>query len=462
MKRSLYAFAALLLLPFITVWSCMSWLLGQSGRFAGLVSLLAVVTLAGICIFHENIMIYDLPAAFAVALVLLLTTLPKSFLFHGTLVVAFVSYAITRHRLSFASSSTPTLDALIVCSCVGVAWTFACAQSLWIPANEADLHQSEAAVYKATLKTAPYHMKVVAGLGTVHVPYTGVRDLSSPPLNVVLVHGFAGGNALWAASLAPLAQHFHVFAVEWLGVGRSHRPRTSFKSYEEADAFFVQSLELWRSAMQLDSIVLCGHSMGGMFATHYALLYPQRIQQLVLISPCGLPDVEHDPHWLIDWLWKLQLTPMDLVRNAGPFGPRLMRFILTARLSRQPESNAIKRGVLDMELMVKYNYHNWAGKRSGEVAMYTHLLPRAYAKRPLKHMLVPSRLQMPISFIYGEDGNDWMNSSHAAKVIPGLTQHTVLHKVPSAGHQVFMDNPEGFNEALISSIHAAAKASFKE
>ncbi|RHY84597.1 hypothetical protein DYB35_007416 [Aphanomyces astaci] len=80
-----------------------------------------------------------------------------------------------------------------------------------------------------------------------------------------------------------------------------------------------------------------------MFVTHYALLFPQRVE--------------------------------DLVRSAGPLGPRLMRFILTARLSRQPDSNAIKRGVLDMDLMVAYNYHNWAGSRSGEVAMYTHLLP---------------------------------------------------------------------------------------
>ncbi|ETV79896.1 hypothetical protein, variant 1 [Aphanomyces astaci] len=415
MKRALYAIVALLLLPVIAVWSGVSWILGQSGRFAALVALVIVLTLAGLCIFRDSIAIYDLPAAFALVLLLLTTSfVPKSFLFHVTLVVAFLSYAIARHQYSFASSSTATLVALTACSCAGVVWTFVCANSLWIPANADALHHTETAVYKSTLKSAPFHMTIVAGLGTVHVPYAGPSK--APPSNVVLIHGFAGGNALWAASLAHLAQHFNVYAVEWLGVGRSHRPRTSFKTYEEADAFFVQSLELWRSAMQFDSMVLCGHSMGGMFVTHYALLFPQRVEQLVLISPCGLPDVEHDPHWLIDWLWKLQLTPMDLVRSAGPLGPRLMRFILTARLSRQPDSNAIKRGVLDMDLMVAYNYHNWAGSRSGEVAMYTHLLPRAYAKRPLKHMLVPSKLQMPISFIYGEDGNDWMNSSHAAKV----------------------------------------------
>ncbi|RLO12302.1 hypothetical protein DYB28_000968 [Aphanomyces astaci] len=268
MKRALYAIVALLLLPVIAVWSGVSWILGQSGRFAALVALVIVLTLAGLCIFRDSIAIYDLPAAFAVVLLLLTTSyVPKSFLFHVTLVVAFLSYAIARHQYSFASSSTATLEvALTACSCAGVVWTFVCANSLWIPANADALHHTETAVYKSTLKSAPFHMTIVAGLGTVHVPYAGPSK--APPSNVVLIHGFAGGNALWAAV---------------------------------------------------------------------------RLSQL-----------RH---------------------GAGPLGPRLMRFILTARLSRQPDSNAIKRGVLDMDLMVAYNYHNWAGSRSGEVAMYTHLLP---------------------------------------------------------------------------------------
>ncbi|CAK4094915.1 unnamed protein product [Aphanomyces euteiches] len=83
-------------------------------------------------------------------------------------------------------------------------------------------------------------------------------------------------------------------------------------------------------------------------------------------------------------------------------------------------------GHLPMDVMVQYVYNNWAQKKSGEVA------------------------------IYGEDGNDWMNSAHAAKIIPGLPQHTVLHKIPSAGHQVFMDNPQEFNDRMVESILAAA------
>lgn len=33
-----------------------------------------------------------------------------------------------------------------------------------------------------------------------------------------------------------------------------------------------------------------GHSTGGMLATRYALLYPDRVAQLVLVNPIGLKD----------------------------------------------------------------------------------------------------------------------------------------------------------------------------
>ncbi|WP_252499309.1 alpha/beta fold hydrolase, partial [Escherichia coli] len=33
-----------------------------------------------------------------------------------------------------------------------------------------------------------------------------------------------------------------------------------------------------------------GHSMGGMLATRYALLYPRQVERLVLVNPIGLED----------------------------------------------------------------------------------------------------------------------------------------------------------------------------
>jgi cardiolipin-specific phospholipase len=77
-------------------------------------------------------------------------------------------------------------------------------------------------------------------------------------------------------------------------MGRSSRPKWTIakKSNEtwdeivkEVEDHFVQSLEDWRESIGLEKMTLLGHSLGGYFATCYALQYPQRVEKLVLVSP---------------------------------------------------------------------------------------------------------------------------------------------------------------------------------
>lgn len=65
----------------------------------------------------------------------------------------------------------------------------------------------------------------------------------------------------------------------------------------------------------------------------------------------------------------------SVARYAGPFGPRLLRFIASARISVMPETSCIRRGDIPWEMVAAYWYHNWALKASGEIAMHSHLLP---------------------------------------------------------------------------------------
>lgn len=64
----------------------------------------------------------------------------------------------------------------------------------WIPARYKDLERIERRILRANVKV-PFTMTKVAGLGTVHVPCT---SSAKAPKTLVLVHGFAAGNALWA------------------------------------------------------------------------------------------------------------------------------------------------------------------------------------------------------------------------------------------------------------------------
>jgi cardiolipin-specific phospholipase len=88
-----------------------------------------------------------------------------------------------------------------------------------------------------------------------------------------------------------------VFAIDWLGMGRSARVPFTVKSKKsdiagrvnEAESFFVDSLEEWRLKMGLDKMTLIGHSLGAYFSVVYALRHPTRVSKLILLSPAGVP-----------------------------------------------------------------------------------------------------------------------------------------------------------------------------
>ena len=55
-----------------------------------------------------------------------------------------------------------------------------------------------------------------------------------------------------------------------------------------------------------------GHSMGGMLATRFALLYPERVTKLVLENPIGLEDYSKSiPAQSLDTLYKAELADTD-------------------------------------------------------------------------------------------------------------------------------------------------------
>lgn len=113
------------------------------------------------------------------------------------------------------------------------------------------------------------------------------------------------------------------------GFGRSSRPVFS-KDAKEAENQLIRSVEEWRREMQLDKIVLLGHSMGGFLAASYAIKYPDRVKHLILADPWGFPEKPSDyasksnvPLWVKAIAYVVQpLNPLWAVRVAGPFGTR--------------------------------------------------------------------------------------------------------------------------------------------
>ncbi|NGM89725.1 alpha/beta hydrolase, partial [Parapusillimonas sp. SGNA-6] len=117
--------------------------------------------------------------------------------------------------------------------------------------------------------------------------YMDVRPQQPNGRAVMLLHGKNFNGAYWKTTIDALtAEGYRVIVPDQIGFGKSSKP-VGFQ-------FTFQQLALNTKAimdtLHLDKICLLGHSMGGMLATRFALMFPERVEKLILENPIGLED----------------------------------------------------------------------------------------------------------------------------------------------------------------------------
>lgn len=181
------------------------------------------------------------------------------------------------------------------------------------------------------------------------------------------------------------------------------------------------------------------------------------------------------PSWLV-WLWDANISPFSIVRMTGPLGPRFVSGWSSRRFNHLPEDEG--------QALHDYAFSIFKQKGSGEYALAYLLAPGAYARRPVINriqevgrQLIPQpdgveavrETGIPVVFMYGE--NDWMDVNGGLKAQEKLN-HTKLKAlqngteeekrnekgsskvvlVSKAGHHLYLDNPEEFNEIIRKEI----------
>lgn len=97
---------------------------------------------------------------------------------------------------------------------------------------------------------------------------------------VVALHGFTGSTATWR-NLANMLPNVRIVAIDCIGHGKTAVPeKVSRFSMEEQ----IKDLEEIFTQLRLDKFSLLGYSMGGRIALSYAIMYPERIEKLLLES----------------------------------------------------------------------------------------------------------------------------------------------------------------------------------
>jgi pimeloyl-ACP methyl ester carboxylesterase len=99
------------------------------------------------------------------------------------------------------------------------------------------------------------------------------------PLTVVLTHGLAAGEAIWAKQVEALAPHYRVLTWDLRGHGRS-APNAGPCAIED----LASDLRAVLDDAGIERAVVLGHSAGGVVAMRFALDHPARTAGLVLVG----------------------------------------------------------------------------------------------------------------------------------------------------------------------------------
>ncbi|WP_102346343.1 alpha/beta fold hydrolase [Bacillus sp. Marseille-P3661] len=99
---------------------------------------------------------------------------------------------------------------------------------------------------------------------------------------VVYLHDYRGFEPL-NSFLEHLAENYRIVSIELPGFGMSERPEW-LTTMEDLSFFFLDILD----ELDLDRVILVGHSLGGWLAADLTAKFTSRIEKLVLINAMGL------------------------------------------------------------------------------------------------------------------------------------------------------------------------------
>jgi pimeloyl-ACP methyl ester carboxylesterase len=113
--------------------------------------------------------------------------------------------------------------------------------------------------------------------------------------NVLLfIHGLGSYLKAWDRNIPELKNHFRCIALDLPGYGKSSK-----QIHSGEVSFYVEILNEFINKLNLKSVSLVGHSMGGQIALAYVIKNPNQIVKLILAAPAGFETFNQDEIELI-------------------------------------------------------------------------------------------------------------------------------------------------------------------
>ncbi|HEX3743856.1 MAG TPA: alpha/beta hydrolase [Bryobacteraceae bacterium] len=265
---------------------------------------------------------------------------------------------------------------------------------------------------------------------------------------IVLLHGKNFGGYYWADTIRSFsAAGYRVVVPDQVGWGKSSKPDLRY-SFQDLAANTAKLLD----SIKIPSVVLLGHSTGGMLAVRFARTYPQRVSKLILEDPIGLEDYRIAvPPQTDETLFQAELKNTD---------PQKIRAFY-ARYFAHPNPE-VYGPLADVQIRLTESgeYPRWA-KASALAYQMIYQQPVLYEY---------SLLKPPTLLLMGEEDHTAPLSAYALPERKSLLGHPTesakkliqevpdgkLVIIPESGHIPHLEQPQAFRDAVFAFLKQPA------
>ena len=252
---------------------------------------------------------------------------------------------------------------------------------------------------------------------------------------VLILPGLGTSIDYWQFVIPALASRYHVVAVDLPGFGKSDKPDAGYELSWIADKVIA-----FMDAKHIERTSIIGGSMGGHLALIMALNHPDRVSKLVLMGSVGNWE---PPGLLLDvaikTLWNDDLAT-NFLREQWP------ELYAKTFKTKTPLTEEIFR--YEMALRAdgrKYFPYGRAASRAF----------RSILKSSCRDRL--GEIGCPVLLVWGEE--DTIHSAFDVAVhFRNHLPDSRLVVVPDAAHEVMVDQPEAFNDAVLAFLKSGTAA----
>ncbi|CAM8659883.1 MhpC Predicted hydrolases or acyltransferases (alpha/beta hydrolase superfamily) [Oxalobacteraceae bacterium] len=280
----------------------------------------------------------------------------------------------------------------------------------------------------------------------VQMAYLDAQPERANGRTIVLLHGKNFCAATWEGTMRFLqSKGFRVIVPDQIGFCKSSKPA----SYQYTFQQLAHNTKALLDSVGVQRFTVMGHSTGGMLATRIALMFPQQVEQLVMVNPIGLEDwkAEGVPSLSLDqWHAREKQITAERIRNYE----RVTYYVNEWR----PE----------YERWVQMIAGMFRGPGREVVAWHSALTYDMIFTQPVVYEF--PQLRVPTLLLFGERdgtaiGKDISSPEVKARLgdYPKLARRTAaaipgakLVLFPELGHAPQMQDPERFHASLLEGL----------